>query len=98
MQDLGVIVALVEAGVLISPNQPNYALLQAATVTIKSVMQKLTQGLLSSNSLDTVSTNHFNEVPDMWMPWAAENESLDFEVDFWTHLAEHPALYQDTTT
>lgn len=83
------IVAHVEAGVLICPDQPNYALLQAATVTIKSVMQKLTLGLLSFNL-------PVEDPANLWMPWAGESESLDFELDFWTNLAEHPALYGDT--
>lgn len=96
MQDLGVLVAHVEAGVLICPNQPNYALLQAATVTIKSVMQKLTSGLLNMDVHVESSDEQPSRVPDLWMPWVGENESLDFELDFWTNLAEHPALYQDT--
>lgn len=89
MQDLNVLVAHVEAGVLICPNQPNYALLQAATITIKSVIQRLTLGLLGLNLQG-------ENQADPWMPWAGEGESLDFELDFWTNLAEHPALYSDT--
>lgn len=79
---------------MICPDQPNYALLQAATITIKSVMQKLTLGS-TSNPIDESTTEQASRAPDMWMPWAGENESLEFELDFWTTLAEHPALYQE---
>lgn len=37
--------------------------------------------------------NQLNQAPDMWMPWGEENELFDFELDFWTNLAEHPALF-----
>lgn len=89
MQDLNVLVAHVEAGVLICSDEPNYALLQAATMTIKSVVQRLTLGSLSINLQSETQTN-------LWMPWAGHNEALDFELDFWTNLADHPALYDDT--
>ncbi|CZT18118.1 uncharacterized protein RCC_03958 [Ramularia collo-cygni] len=95
MQDLSVIVAHVEAGVLLSPDQPNYALLQAATVTIKSVLHTLNSGSLIPTTQDGVSTEQASRAIDPWMPWAGDNDFFDFELDFWTNLAEHPALYQD---
>lgn len=96
IQDLGVFVAHVDAGVLIRPDQPNYALLQGATVTIKSVLNRVSLGLLSTSQANVQANGNVSDamgLPDLWN--AFENETLDFELDFWTNLAEHPALYQD---
>lgn len=82
-------VAHFDAGVLIRPDEPNYALLQGATVTIKSVLNRVSLGVSHSDVPGDVLIG----MPDASIPFG--NETLDFELDFWTNLAEHPALYQD---
>ncbi|KAI5360087.1 Putative zn(2)-C6 fungal-type DNA-binding domain-containing protein [Septoria linicola] len=97
IQDLSVLVAHVEAGVLIRPDQPNYALLQGATATIKSVLGRVSQGLLGTTQRD-VRYDQMLEDASTAEPWTMlDSDTLDFELDFWTNLAEHPALYQDIT-
>ncbi|KAM3420494.1 hypothetical protein BST61_g3762 [Cercospora zeina] len=94
IQDMSVLVAHMEAGVLIRPDQPNYALLQRATATIKSVLNRLSLGMLNTQH-DTPAEQALGET--VRFP-AFGNDSLDFELDFWTNLAEHPALFQDITS
>ncbi|KAF2210472.1 hypothetical protein CERZMDRAFT_45575 [Cercospora zeae-maydis SCOH1-5] len=93
IQDMSVLVAHMEAGVLIRPDQPNYALLQRATATIKSVLNRLSLGMLNTQH-DTPAEQALGET--MRFP-VFGNDNLDFELDFWTNLAEHPALFQDIT-
>lgn len=98
VQDLGVLVANVEAGVLVHRDEPNYALLEAATATIKIVLNRLMSGgFATSHRAPHEASNdctHATAV-DPWLPWQMESDPLDFEVDFWMNLAEHPAFSCD---
>lgn len=97
IQDLSVLVAHVEAGVLIRPDQPNYALLQGANVTIKSVLNRVSQGLLGTAQRDVPDDQMLGDAATAETWTMLDSDTLDFELDFWTNLAEHPALYQDIT-
>ncbi|CAK1362746.1 hypothetical protein CB0940_05070 [Cercospora beticola] len=96
IQDMNVLVAHMEAGVLIRPDQPNYALLQHATATIKSVLNRHSLGLLSSqHEMSTLAPNEQVSIVEQWPTFGIDN--FDFPPDFWANLAEHPALFQDIT-
>lgn len=95
IQDLNVLVAVVETGVLIHPIDPNYALLSRATLTIKSLLRRLltrdTRQLPAPPETGSLLPNPTTLAPPTWNLW--DNQHLqDFEVDFWLNLAEHPFL------
>lgn len=96
LQDLNVLVAEVEAGALVHLEDPNYALLARATLTIKSILNRLLPGDISKNATiqweaHVTSQDQAIHTDEEWVPW--DNRSLqDFEVDFWLNLAEHPFL------
>lgn len=93
---MNVLVAHMEAGVLIRPDQPNYALLQHATATIKSVLNRHSLGLLNSqHELSTLAPSEQVSIAEQWPTFGIDN--IDFPPDFWANLAEHPALFQDIT-
>lgn len=98
LQDLGVLVAQVDTGVLIDPSDSDYALLSAATRAIQTILDRV----LASDMTRTLPTRQEPEmnvtvsegINEDWMPWST-NENWDFELDFWTNLAEHPTLATD---
>lgn len=94
IQDLNVLVAVVDTGVLIHPIDPNYALLSRATLTIKSLLRRLLSRdarHLPPPPQDPLLQNTAAIPPADWNLW--DNQHLqDFEVDFWLNLAEHPFL------
>lgn len=95
-QDLGVLVAQVETGGLVDSIDPNYALLVEATGTIKTIVGRILLWSANNYSLNHLSMTHSNPLnstqnQDMWVPWT-DGDAWDFEVPFWTNLAEHPSL------
>lgn len=101
IQDLSVLVAQVDTGILIDSANPNYALLSAASRTIQVILNKALSGnLTASTSLQHQAENSSNTLPEVadtdWLPWSS-NDSWDFEMDFWTNLAYHPSLIADET-
>lgn len=94
---MNVLVAHMEAGVLIRPDQPNYALLQHATATIKSVLNRHSLGLLNSQHETSTALVPGEQVSlaEQWPTFEIDN--FDFPPGFWANLAEHPALFQDIT-
>lgn len=100
IQDLNVLVAVVDTGVLIHPIDPNYALLSRATLTIKSLLRRLltrdSRQLPAPSESDPLLPHQTTPTPANWNLW--DNQHLqDFEVDFWLNLAEHPFLIETPT-
>lgn len=96
VQNLSVLVAEMESGVLIETDDPNYKLLVDASKTIGSLLSRLIHGRLSEQSSgQVVSAKSPSELlnPELhgWNAW--DGHALhDFESDFWLNLAEHPFL------
>lgn len=96
VQDLSVLVAQVETGVLVDLTDPNYAPFSNAAQAITNVLQRV----LTRNSMvntfpqgqDTSPLDSFVPQELDWAPWTAGQHACDFELDFWLNLAEHPAL------
>lgn len=93
-QDLNTLVAIVDSNSLVDVEDPNYALLARATLTIRSLlsrsseatwrdMQRVHRQATVSPRPPTVNL----EGSDTW-----DFHLQDFEVDFWLNLAEHPFL------
>lgn len=81
-----------ETGALADADEPNHALLVEATATIKMVTKKMLSGF-SQSSGPLVENENLAPPPntDSWVPWPSI-DSWDFEIPFWTSLAEHPTL------
>lgn len=95
LQDLSVLVAQVDSGILIDPSDPDYALLTAATRAIQTILDKVLtpdvpRGPPGQQQCE-VADPHMNGTDEDWLHWPSY-ENLDFEVDFWTTLIEHPVL------
>lgn len=102
LQDLSVLVAHVESGILIDPSDPDYALLATATRSIQTILDKVLTfntarpALVQEDSAAiAISRDDANED---WLLTLSGNENWDFEVDFWTNLVEHPFLNTDLQT
>lgn len=95
IQDLSVLVAHVDSGILIDPSDPDYALLAAATRTIQAILDRiLSQDVLRVSSVQpqgNFDDMYTSGATEAWLPWSASG-NWDFEVDFWTTLVEHPIL------
>ncbi|KAF2719402.1 hypothetical protein K431DRAFT_321704 [Polychaeton citri CBS 116435] len=96
VQDLNVLVAEVDAGALIEPEDPNYALLYRATCTIKNIITRM----LSSDSRKVANdqSNAVEPLPQSthhscqdWM-FSERSDLWDFDEEFWASLAGHPLL------
>lgn len=100
IQDLSVLVAQVNTGVLIDSSDPNYALLSAATRTIQAILSNTLSGHIAPTAMQQqpeLQSNILAEGGDTnWLPWSS-NDNWDFELDFWTNLVEHPTLIADET-
>lgn len=100
MQDLSVLVAHVDSGVLIDSSDPDYALLAAATRAIQTILDKVLNreiGRSTATQQDETPAIVPIDAGEEWFPWSA-GENWDFEVDFWTTLVEHPVLAASDTT
>lgn len=96
VQDLSVFVAQIEAGALVHFEHSNYALLAEATRTIKNILNRVISGRVTTHPTTSQEYNASPPLPaanyeEDFMSWA-DREPLDFEIDFWLDLAEHPAL------
>ena len=98
-QNLNVLVAEVDSGAFARPEHPNYVLLSDAVCTIKHVLSKVLSRDSSRQSpvKSNIDAGNNNIDPlqafsvDEWVPWDNQ-DSWDFETDFWRNLAEHPIL------
>lgn len=96
IQDLSVLVAEVEIGVLVHHHDPNYALLTGATQTIKGLLKRImsvdfARQPMTQPALDPLSLSPSDHLEGNFNEWESHNLP-DFEVDFWLNLAEHPSL------
>ena len=96
VRTLSLLVAQVEAGVLVDPPDPNYALFAKAAQAIESVLHRVitrnsTSSAVSQSSNVQPQSTTVNPCPE-WMPWGATQNMYDFEFDFWLNLGEHPEL------
>ncbi|KAH9815341.1 taurine catabolism dioxygenase taud/tfda [Teratosphaeria destructans] len=94
IQDLSVLVAQIESGSLVLVEDPNHALLAGAAQTIQSVLARVLPGNLRSSrhAQSTYAELGQSESSLNWQPWYDDSGSLDFDPDFWSNLAVHPAL------
>ncbi|KAM0333956.1 hypothetical protein ACHAQA_000974 [Verticillium albo-atrum] len=92
VQNLSVLVAELQIGVLIQAGDPNFALFTRATQTMQSLLDSLLVSrfpIAAQNQPPNVGI----ALPEQWDP----NNTLDpweFEHGFWAYLAEHPTLLQ----
>ena len=94
IRNLSVVVAEVEMGTLVHVEDANYAVLAGAAHTIKSLLDRLLAGksvCLPAHLPNLSSQAATATADDVWNPWG-NNNPQDFEVDFWTTLADHPFL------
>ena len=91
-QMLSVLVAEVESGAFVSFEHPNCVLLSRAVQTIKSVLSRVLSGELQTGSTPNEAASQDVQQAQQadWIPW--NEESWDFEIDFWRNLSEHPML------
>lgn len=96
IQDLSILVGEIEIGALIHFEDPNYALLAEAARTIKSILGLTLSGVGTNDSANRSELTGSSLVPtappceDFVL--GTNYDLLDFELDFWMNLAEHPAL------
>ncbi|KAF2704996.1 hypothetical protein K504DRAFT_506464 [Pleomassaria siparia CBS 279.74] len=97
IRDLSVLVAQVETGALVQPEDPNYALLSGAAQTIKNLLDRLITNKFSKQPpIQAPPPEPFahasaSYVEEDWNSW--DNQGLqEFDPDFWLNLAEHPFL------
>lgn len=91
-RELHVLVAHVDASALADVDEPNHALLAEATATIKVVVKSaLLQAQRDTGVAMEGEDLMLPQSTETWMPWPGI-DSWDFELPFWTNLAEHPSL------
>ncbi|KAJ0116896.1 hypothetical protein J7T55_003310 [Diaporthe amygdali] len=87
IQDLSVLVAEIKTGAWIQAGEPNFALFTRATRTI----QALLDSLLAARPVTAATQTSRNEQAEIWEPYT-NHQVWDFEMEFWSNLAEHPTL------
>ncbi|OHE93140.1 hypothetical protein CORC01_11552, partial [Colletotrichum orchidophilum] len=87
IQDLSVLVAETRTGAWIQAGEPNFALFTRATGTIQTMLDSL---LAARPTAEEVQTSDDAPV-EVWEPYA-NHQLWDFEMEFWSNLAEHPTL------
>lgn len=94
LQDLSVLVAQVDSGILIESTDPDYAILFAATTAIQGILDKVLSEHMTETEPSLSQSNVLAEPvagSDILGLWST-NDIWDFEADFWTNLADHPVL------
>ncbi|KAK1625164.1 hypothetical protein BDP81DRAFT_474529 [Colletotrichum phormii] len=82
-----VLVAETRTGAWIQAGEPNFALFTRETGTIQTMLDSL---LALRSSAEEAQTT--NDAPlEVWEPYS-NHELWDFEMEFWSNLAEHPTL------
>ncbi|KXH34928.1 hypothetical protein CSIM01_01964 [Colletotrichum simmondsii] len=87
IQDLSVLVAETRTGAWIQAGEPNFALFTRATGTIQTMLDSL---LAARPSAEQVQTTNIATL-EVWEPYS-NHQLWDFEMEFWSNLAEHPTL------
>lgn len=95
VQNLSVFVSGIEIGALVQFEFANFELLSKAAQTVKSVLRRVLSQHDLGSAHDQKQKVHAPEIPELnseeWVPWS-EQGNWDFEIDFWSNLAEHPFL------
>lgn len=99
VRDLGIIVTEVDLGTIVRPTEPNYALLSRATSTIKKFLQRIhtrdRQSSPAAGGSDPPAHTGLGAV-DPGVLWP-QLEPWDFEIGFWSNLAEHPSMFDSVS-
>lgn len=93
-RDLNLLVAEVEKGALVHPEDPDYPLLSKATQTIDVILNRVLSDSAAPHEVNAANSGDILSSPTggvEWMPWANQ-DFWDFETDFWLNLSEHPML------
>lgn len=86
--NLGIFVAQVQAGSIVRPGDPNYALISKATHTIDKFLDSVhREGIVAPRAVTSRAEGN-----DDWSSLFGQDLLCDFEADFWQNLAEHPSL------
>lgn len=95
VQALTVLVTEIRLGAVVGPGEPNFELFTRAIRTMQNLLDTIITTPPSMRRLESAQSgvpefldNHHS---DDWTPWI-NAEPWEFELDFWTNLAEHPLL------
>jgi hypothetical protein len=90
VQDLSALVAEITIGAWIQAGEPNFALFTRVTRTIQSLLDSLMAWKPQMGSYNSQR----NQGTDLTEDWNTliNSQPLEFEMDFWASLAEHPTL------
>ncbi|CAG8367868.1 unnamed protein product [Penicillium salamii] len=90
VQYLSALVAEITIGAWIQTGEPNFALFTRATRTIQSLLDSLMAWTPQVGSY----SSHQNQDTGLTEDWNTliNSQPLEFEMDFWASLAEHPTL------
>lgn len=95
VQKLCVLVTEIRLGAVVRPGEPNYELFTQAMRTMQNLLDITMTGQRFPNLVesgpDHVQQSAVNTQDDGWIQWL-NAEPWEFELDFWTNLAEHPSL------
>jgi hypothetical protein len=96
IRDLSVLVAEIETGALLQPEDPNYALLFAAARTIKNLLDRLITNKFTAQSEVPTTIEAAGQYPlrysdEELIMWDTHGLQ-DFDPEFWLNLLEHPFL------
>lgn len=94
VQDLSALVAEITIGAWIQAGEPNFALFNRATRTIRSLLDSLTAWKAHPEPSELSRSYTTNEIASLTEDWNAfiDSQPWEFEMDFWASLAEHPIL------
>lgn len=90
LQNLTILHAEITVGAWIQAGDANYSLFERATNTIKILLESKTPWGPDLAQPGMESIPQALEL-EQWDPYS-ELQPWDFEMDFWTNLAEHPTL------
>lgn len=96
IRDLSVLVAEIETGALLQPEDPNYALLFAAARTMKNLLDRLITNKFTPQSNIATTVESAGQYPlrssdEELVAWDTHGLQ-DFDPEFWLNLSEHPFL------
>lgn len=96
IRDLSVLVAEIETGALLQPEDPNYALLFAAARTMKNLLDRLITNRFTAQTQVPTTIQVAGQRPlrysDQELIIWDTHGLQDFDPEFWLNLSEHPFL------
>lgn len=101
IRDLSVLLAEIESGALLQPEDPNYALLSGAARTIKDLLDRLITNKFAPHALmqpiaAALAEGPFSFVGTGLSTWDTQGLQ-DYDPAFWLNLSEHPFLMASET-